>query len=187
MTNLMSDRPSLRLFVFKEGILSRLGHDLRLALTRFEITLDAGAIEARFETSSIRVEGAMKRGVLDENGLSKRDRAKVEATVREQILMTRKYPDAVLEASFESKGDCAEVRGALTLLGRRRALEPIRLVPSGEVVIAKTTLTPTRWGIAPYRGLAGALKIQDRIDVEISIPADLDLNAPGARQWKVDA
>jgi hypothetical protein len=179
----MSELPCLRLFVFKEGLLSRLGHDLRLAVDAFEMTLETGAIEGRFSTGSIRVEGVMKNDAFDAGGLSSRDRAKVEKTIRKEILQVERYPEAVFEANLEPRGDTAELRGSLTLLGRRRALDPIQVIPMGDRLVSKLTLEPTRWGIQPYRGLAGALRIQDRIDVEIAIPADFSLDSIEARRW----
>lgn len=175
--------PSLRLFVFKEGLLSRLGHDLRLSVECFEMTLETGNLVGRFDTRTIRVDGAMKKGSLDPGGLSSRDKAKVEKTVHKEILQVDRYPEVVLEASMDPRGDCAEVRGSLTILGRRRALNPARVIPMGEQLVAAVSITPTRWGIEPYRGLAGALKIQDRIDVELAIPADLDMDSIEARRW----
>lgn len=179
----MSELPCLRLFVFKEGLLSRLGHDLRLSMDAFEITLETGTIAGRFDTTSIRVDGAMKADALDPGGLSTKDRAKIEKTVRGEVLRVDKFPEAVFEASLEPRGDTGELRGSLTLLGRRRALNPIQVIPMGDRFIAKLSIEPSRWGIKPYRGLAGTLKIQDRIDVEIAIEADFTLDSIEARRW----
>lgn len=180
----MSELPCVRLFVFKEGLLSRLGHDLRLRVESFEMTLETGTIEGRFSTASIRVDGVMRGETFDADGLSSRDRAKVEKTIHDDILQTSRFPEAVFEASLEPRGDTGELRGSLSLLGRRRALDPIQIMPMGDRLVAKLTLEPTRWGIKPYRGLAGALKIQDRIDVEIAVAADFALDSIEARRWE---
>lgn len=179
----MSELPCLRLFVFKEGLLSRLGHDLRLSLEAFEMTLETGTLVGRFKTASVRVDGAMKDNTFDANGLSTKDRAKIEKTIQREILRTDKFPEAVFEANLEPRGDTGELRGSLTLLGRRRALDPIQVLPMADRFVAKLTIEPTRWGIKPYRGLAGALRIQDRIDVEIAIEADFSLDSIEARRW----
>ncbi len=179
----MSASPCLRLFVFKEGLLSRLGHDLRLSVTRFDLCVEGGNLVGRFDTESMQVDGAMKKGQLDPKGLSSRDRGKIEQTIRKEILQVDRFPEAVLEASVEPRGDCAEVRGSLTLLGRRRALDTARVLPMGERLVASTSIAPTRWGIEPYRGLAGALKIQDRIDIELAVPADIAIGSVEAKRW----
>jgi len=183
----MSEVPSLRLFVFKEGLLSRLGHDLRLRVESWEMAAEAGSIRGRFDTSSIRVEGVMRGESFDPEGMSDKDRAKVHKTIQREILQTDRFPEALFEASFDARGDTAEVRGALTMLGRRRALDAVQLLPMGEQLVAKTTLQPTRWGIEPYKGLAGALKIRDRVEVEIAVTADFELNSTEARRWAVGA
>ncbi len=180
----MSELPCLRLFVFKEGLLSRLGHDLRLRVEAFEMTLETGNVEGRFQTGSIRVDGVMKGESFDRDGLSAKDRGKIEKTIHKDILQTGRFPEAVFEANLEARGDTAELRGSLTLLGRRRALDPIQLIPMGDRLVATLTIEPTRWGIKPYRGLAGALRIQDRIDIEIAIAADLALDSIEARRWE---
>lgn len=179
----MSELPCLRLFVFKEGLLSRLGHDLRLRVDAFQMTLETGILEGRFDTTSIRVDGVMRGATFEPEGLSSKDMAKIEKTIHEEILETRRFPEAVFEASLDPRGDTGELRGSLSLLGRRRALDPIQLIPMGDRLVAKLSLTPSRWGIKPYRGLAGALKIQDRIDVEIAVEADFALDSIEARRW----
>jgi hypothetical protein len=180
----MSELPCVRLFVFKEGLLSRLGHDLRLSVESFEMTLETGNIVGRFRTGSIRVDGVMKGDAFDATGLSSKDMGKIEKTIHGEILQTSKFPEAVFEASLEPRGDTGEVRGSLSLLGRRRALDTVQLLPMGDRLVAKLTIEPTRWGIKPYKGLAGALKIQDRIDIEIGVAADFALDSIEARRWE---
>lgn len=180
----MSELPCLRLFVFKEGLLSRLGHDLRLSVQSFEMTLETGNVVGRFRTGTIRVDGVMKGDAFDPQGLSYKDMAKIEKTIHAEILQTSKFPEAVFEANLDPRGDIGEVRGSLSLLGRRRAVETVQLLPMGDRLVAKLTIEPSRWGIKPYKGLAGALKIQDRIDVEIAIAADFTLDSIEARRWE---
>ena len=179
----MSELPCLRLFVFKEGLLSRLGHDLRLRVDAFEMTLETGNFEGRFDTTSIRVDGVMKGQTFDRQGLSSKDMTKIEKTIHDEILETARFPEAVFQASLDPRGDTGEVRGSLSLLWRRRALDPVQLIPMCDRLVAKLTITPSRWGIKPYRGLAGALKIQDRIDVEVAVDADFALDPIESRRW----
>lgn len=155
-----------------------------MSVQSFEMTLETGTVVGRFRTGSIRVDGAMKGDDFDPKGLSPKDMAKIENTVHGEILQTAKYPEAVFEASLEPRGDTGELRGSLTLLGRRRALDTIRVLPMGDRLVAQVTIEPTRWGIKPYKGLAGALKIQDRIDIEIAIAADFALDSIEARRWE---
>ena len=181
----MADVPTLHVYVFKEGLLSRLGHDLRLTVKRFEITLERGSLIGRFDTESLGVDGAIRKGELDTRSLSPKDKQKIEATVRERILRTTKFPEAVLEASVDHRGDTAELRATLTLLGRRRALDTVQVLPRGERLAGKVAFAPSRWGIEPYRGLGGALKVRDYVEAELSIPADLDIRSTESHRWTV--
>ena len=70
----MSELPSLRLFVFKEGLLSRLGHDLCIRADAFELTHETGTLVGRFDTQSLRVEGAMRGGKLQVGAMSAKER-----------------------------------------------------------------------------------------------------------------
>jgi hypothetical protein len=42
----------------------------------------------------------------------------------------------------------------------------------GHRLRAEFTLVPTQWGIPPYKALAGAIKLQDRVVVVLDLPAD---------------
>ena len=35
----------------------------------------------------------------------------------------------------------------------------------------RVALTPTQWGIKPFKALLGAIKVQDRVIVEFDLPA----------------
>jgi hypothetical protein len=57
------------LFTFKEGLLSRVAHDLRLHAERCIISREDDWISARFESGSIVVDGVMHGERLDPHGL----------------------------------------------------------------------------------------------------------------------
>lgn len=180
----MSDQPTLRVFVFKDGLLSRLGHDLRLSVHEFELHVRNKAVTGSFNSGSLRVDGVMKRGKLVADGLSAKDKRKVEASVREQVLQSERFPRIELEARAETSGDSARVCGSLTLLGRRCALDPVHVIPAGTNILARTALTPSRWGVAPYKALAGALKVRDHLEVELTLPMESELDAGASHCWQ---
>jgi hypothetical protein len=80
------------LFTFKEGLLSRVAHDLRLHVERFTITREGDELLARFEPASIVVDGVMHGESLDAHELGQRDRTKIAQTIRDDILRTRQHP-----------------------------------------------------------------------------------------------
>jgi polyisoprenoid-binding protein YceI len=168
---------SLRIFTFKAGLLSRVAHDLRLSMGRFEISLSEATIEATFWPATLRVDGAVNRGQLDRGALSPQDHAKIEQALREEVLHTTRHPRATFLGTVdESRGSVA---GELELCGQTRRLV-VQAPTSGPTRVIKVELTPTDFGVEPYRAMAGALRVKDRVGVELT----LDWSpGPGPRAW----
>lgn len=176
--------PSIFVQVFKEGLLSRLGHDLRLSLHRFEVDLVAGKLTARFSPASLVVDGAMRRGRLDTHAISDADREKIHRAICTEILFTARHPEALLAADVREDPDGFRVEGNLTLAGHRRSLPDIVVHRRGGRLEAELEIVPSRWGVKPYRALGGALRLQDRIAIAIDFPAPSGVTATtGEHRW----
>lgn len=158
----------VQLFTFKEGLLSRVAHDLRLHVERFEIVRADDEITARFETGSIVVDGVMHGAQLDPHELSARDRSKIVETMREQILQTRRYPAVTFRGRLDEKA--LRVAGELTMVGVPRPLTVVAKRAGTRLQVA-ITLRPSEWGIQPYSALAGTIRLQDRVRVELELDA----------------
>lgn len=163
---------TIHVFTYKDGLLARLAHDLRLTLGRFEIQRDGAALTARFWPASLTVDGAIDRnGQVDRHALSDGDRRKIAENIASEVLHLDRAP----EASFRGRvvaGEAA-VEGELTLHGRSAPIQAAVRVADGRVR-AEVTLAPSRWGVAPYKALAGAIKLQDRVLVVVDLPAQPD-------------
>jgi polyisoprenoid-binding protein YceI len=171
----MSASHRVRVFTFKEGLLSRVAHDLRLHVERFAIeregTREGEDVVARFDADSLAVDGVMKDGRLDPEGLGRRDRAKVERTIEAEILRARRFPTIEFRGRVTAgEDDTLRAEGELSLVGVRRPLV-IEARRAGERVNAVVTLRPSEFGIAPYKTLAGAIRLQDRVRVELDLEA----------------
>jgi polyisoprenoid-binding protein YceI len=73
----------------------------------------------------------------------------------------------------ELAGDGLSARGDLTMAGATRPVSALlALAPDGHVT-GTIPLTQSEWGIKPYRGLMGALKIRDSVEVvlDAQLPA----------------
>lgn len=170
----------VRLFTFKAGLLSRIAHDLRLQVERFTVTHaerneDEREIVAEFDAGSIVVDGVMNGARFDPSGLGARDRTKVEHTIRGDILRTRVHPKIVFRGTLSAgagagAGGRIRVDGTLELLGVRRPLSLVAVV-EGERIRGSVTLTPSEFGIHPYKALAGAIRLQDRVRVDFDLDA----------------
>src|SRR5690606_28852876 len=71
---------------------------------------------------------------------------------------------------IERAGDALEVRGDLDLAGVRRPLA-VTATHADRRVRARVTLRPSDWGIRPYKALAGAIRLQDRVIVDSDLAA----------------
>lgn len=156
---------TIRVFTFKDGLLARLAHDLRLTLRRFEVRREGANITGTFWPGSLVVDGAVKGGELDASAFSAGDRAKIADNLAE-VLHVGRHPEVTLVAEVDA---ARRIRGQLTLAGCTRPIEAVARADGGKLT-AEVVLTPSLWGIPPYRALAGAIKLQDRVVVRAELP-----------------
>lgn len=160
----------LTLFTQREGMLSAVGHDLRLVARRSTWTWDreTHALEGRIETSSVSVVCAREGDRDAPASLSERDRAKIEASLRDEVLRASKHPEALVRATFAPEGDVAKITGTLTLVGVTRPFEAEARREGGRWR-ARTALDQTRWGIKPFTALFGTIRVAAEVRVEMSV------------------
>jgi polyisoprenoid-binding protein YceI len=160
----------IHVYTFKAGLLARLAHDLRLRVQRHELHVEAGKVRGHCDASSLTVEGVMTERGLDSTGLSERDKRQISETVRSEILRSDTHPRIELEAdvSADATSSTLEVRGQLSVRGRARPVQ-LQLQQRGDQLQGAFELTPSEFGIAPYKALAGAIKLQDRVRVHVEI------------------
>jgi len=155
-----------------EGLLASFGHDLELAVTRFDIRVDPEArrADASFDAASLRVERAFKGGV--EHRLSDADRRGIEDNARRDVLSVTRYPEVRFRTTrvTDVQGGW-DVAGKLMLHGKERDLQvQLRLV--GDRYVASIPLRQEDYGIRPYSTFFGGLKVKSDVVVRLSLPAD---------------
>jgi len=155
-----------RLFTFKEGALSALGHDLVLRAARWSVDLrrESRTVTARVEAASVAVVCARRHGADDPDALSSGDRAKIERTARSEVLRVERFPEVVFEGRWEGD-EPSVVGGTLALCGVTRPIE-VRVSRSGGRLVCKATVHQPDWGITPYHAMLGALRVQADVQVE---------------------
>ena len=171
------DGGRLTLRTYRSGLAAQAGHDLTIEVTRWSGELDGddrapARLEAHIDMGSLQI----REGAGGIKPLTDRDRREIAATARKQLEADR-HPEATFVAEqFEPDGSGGGViNGTLTLHGRTR---PFRLTVSqnGEGRYRATgTVLQSEFGIKPYSGMFGALKLRDAVDVE----ADVDLTGTG--------
>jgi polyisoprenoid-binding protein YceI len=175
--HLDTDRGRILLTTLRAGLASQAGHDLTIEPASWSGELEIGAdaapvgLEVRIDMSSL----VVRDGSGGLKPLSDRDRREIAATAR-KVLSVPRHPDATFSATtFEPAGPDEAggvITGTLTLAGQARPLR-LDVRPSGPGgYVATASVTQSDFGIKPYTGFLGALKVADAIGVrvEISLP-----------------
>lgn len=170
------DAASARCFVYsyKEGVLARLAHDLKLEVRSVTVTVDDGGMptSVRLDPSSIEIVCQMENGAEKPGGFSDADRRKILENLRGDVLAVKKHPAIAFDVtSIEPQGTGHRVRGRLSLHGRTRDLD-VSTRREGDREVAEVTLHQPDYGIAPFSAMLGALKVKAdvlvRFDVRVS-------------------
>lgn len=161
---------TLHVFTFKDGVLARFAHDLRLTLGSFELEIEGRDIQGSFDPRSLVVDGVVKGPRVDPKVLSEKDKSDILNNLAEHVLRWRQHPTVTYEGRLsEVRGGVLTIRGKLTLLGRTGPLD-VTARRQGEVLRGEATLLQTRWGIQPFSALMGAIKIKNQVDVRFELP-----------------
>jgi polyisoprenoid-binding protein YceI len=126
-------------------------------------------LKASCAADSLVIDGVMNADRLDDSVLSDKDQRQILETIRKEILHSEQHPRVELEAEIEQRSPTSfSLRGTLRLRGRERpvAMEAVR---NGDLIQTSFELTPSEFGIPPYKALAGAIKLQDRVRVSIDV------------------
>lgn len=152
-------------YTYREGLLARMAHDLRLTVHRYEVRLSGGKVVATFDPRSARVDGVARGEAVDPEGLSRADKASIERTLVADVVGSG-------EVRFEGRvagGAASVVAGRLTLAsGSAELLVPLTV--QEDHVIVDTIVAPSQFGIRPYRALAGAIRLADRWRIRLVLP-----------------
>jgi len=172
MRSLAPPHATCRIFTYREGLLSSLGHDLELAVGRFEVRVDEDArtVEARFDAASLQVVRALRGGV--ETTLSEGDRQTIEDNLRRHVLESPRHPEIRYRSTrvVDVEGGGFDVDGRLTLHGSERPLA-VSLRPAGDRYVGEVSLHQPDFGIRPYSALLGAIKVKPDVLVRLDLPA----------------
>ena len=188
------DSGRLTLRTYRSGLAAQAGHDLTIDVTRWSAQLDQppagpGAdsapdtaapdsaapdrLTATIDLTSL----AIREGRGGVKPLTDRDRRDIAGQARKQ-LDTGRFPEASYAATSFAPDAAGGgvIDGTLTLHGQSRPLR-LQVSKTGDGRYRATaTVTQSQFGIKPYSGMFGALKLRD--DVEVEVTVDLSA-APG--------
>jgi polyisoprenoid-binding protein YceI len=159
---------TIHVFTFKEGVVSRAAHDLRLTLERFDIDLEGEAVEGEFHLDSLKLDGPVRDGIVHPQEYGAGQRADVERAMHVEILHTARNPVARFHGRAFPKGGGLRVSGELDLAGNKAPLA-FDVTNDGGTYLARIPIQPSHWGIAQYRALLGAIRLKDTIRIDIAL------------------
>ena len=174
---------TLHIYVFREGFLARLGHDLRLTLQSFEVTLHEDSVSATFPIGAIRVDGAFNGDRVDATAITPKDKDGIYTAITHDIFHDQ--PEIHLEGTLDPTAMVLHAR--ITMNGRTVGLNlPLTRKPG--VLMVDLEITPSKWGIAQYKALGGGLRLQDRWRIHLHLPWDytLDKLRGASERWGVE-
>jgi polyisoprenoid-binding protein YceI len=151
---------------YREGVAAKVGHDLVIDVTRWEATLDGERVELTADPRSLRV----REGLRGVKPLTDKDRDDIRKTIEEKVLGGQ--PITFSGVATRQEGGMLVIDGDLTMGGTKRPLL-VNVGTAGGRAQATQELRQTEWGIKPYRGLMGALKVRDEVEVvlDVALPA----------------
>jgi polyisoprenoid-binding protein YceI len=167
----------LRIKTTRTGLGARAGHDLTIEVTGWQA--DVSIDSAHPQASSVSVDAdagslEVRTGSGGIKPLTDADRAQIKTIIEQKILQSGRYP-AISFRSQQVTGtaESFSVDGILTITGTPQPVTVHGQIADGRVH-GFAAIVQSRWGIRPYTGFFGALRLSDEVRVEF----DADL-APG--------
>ncbi|HYM57792.1 MAG TPA: YceI family protein [Solirubrobacteraceae bacterium] len=169
------DTASLQVKTYREGVAAKAGHDLVIEVTRWEATVDIAAdpasstIQLSADSRSLQV----REGLRGLKPLTDKDRVEIGKNIDDKILRGQpiSFRSSVVRPA-DADGRLT-VEGELTMAGSTRPVTAQLDLGADDRVSGTIPLTQSAWGIKPYRGLMGALKVRDELEIVIDAPLSL--------------
>ena len=155
----------------RTGLGAKAGHDLTIEVTRWQghATVDAAtpansSVTVTIEVDSLEVVEA-SGGVVP---LTQADRAEIKKTLG-KILHTGQHPTITFRSrQVDGSAESFTIDGELTIIGVTHPVTVQGRVTGGRVV-GGATVVQSRWGVRPYSGLFGALKLRGEVSVDFDV------------------
>jgi polyisoprenoid-binding protein YceI len=166
-----TDSGRILLRTFRDGLAAQAGHDLTIEVAvwsgELEIAddLKLAGLQVRIDLSSL----VVREGIGGLKPLSDRDRREIAVTARKVLSGGGGLEARFSAADFAPSGDGGVITGTLAIGGNSG---PLRLQVSQTVpgtYKATGSVVQTSFGIKPYTGFLGALKVRDTVDFEAEV------------------
>ncbi|MCP4503238.1 MAG: YceI family protein [Deltaproteobacteria bacterium] len=172
MPRFTEETAECHVLTFKEGVLSKLAHDLLLKVTRFsvDVELENSHVGASFDASSLRVVTAMLKGEPNPTALTDKQKNEIEENICKQVLLPDRFPEIHFVGSrLEPTEEGFSIQGRLHLFGTIGELSATTFVDAGRQR-TEVEINQSDYGIKPFRAIMGAFKVKSMVKVVLSIP-----------------
>ena len=156
----------------RAGLAARVGHDLTLDVTRWsaDITvpgddLSAATVGAELDLGSL----VVREGTGGARPLTASDRRDIESTMRKILGVGAQAMAAFRSSRIIPSAAGGAIEGTLTLNGRS---QPVRLQLTASApgrYRGTVAIVQSAFGIKPYSGFFGALKLSDEVVAEFEV------------------
>jgi YceI-like domain len=161
------DNASLRIETRRGGAAAKAGHDLVIEVRSWQATLVIGEDPAASSLVLSADGGSME--VLQGTGgimaLTDEDRVEIKKTLEEEVLEPGPVEFRSTGVTPTEDGQHLEVSGELEMNGKTHPLEFELDLGSEGGLSGTATVKQSDWGIEPYSGLFGTLKVRDEVEV----------------------
>ena len=167
------DNASLQVRTYREGVAAKAGHDLIIAVTRWDATIEVAdepagwTITLNADPRSLEV----REGLRGVKPLTDKDRGEIRKNIDAKVLGSHPISFRSTHVRPVDESGRLVVEGELSMAGSAQPVTAELTVGDGGAIRGTIPLAQSNWGIKPYRGLMGALKVRD--EVEIVIEANL--------------
>ena len=164
------DNGTLQVRTYREGLAQKVGHDLIIDVGKWDVGAEVAedgtlsAVQLNADPHSLHV----REGLHGVKPLTDKDRADIRKTIDDKVLQGR--PIAFRSTAVEPDNGGLTVRGELELAGTKRPASFELSAAADGRVRGTLPVTQSEWGIKPYRGMMGALKVRDTIEVVLDVP-----------------
>lgn len=148
---------------FREGVAARVGHDLVIEVTRWHAVVDGGSVALTADPTSLEIREA-RNGLKP---LTDKDRRDIRSNIEGKVLGGRPIAFACRAVT----GDAASVAapGELSIGDTTRPVAAtLTRTPEGRLQ-GTIALRQSDFGITPYKGLMGALKVRDDVEIVVDV------------------
>ena len=156
----------------RAGLAARVGHDLALDVTRWsaDVTvpgddLSAATVTAELDLGSL----VVREGTGGARPLTDSDRRDIESTMRKILGAGAQATAAFRSTRVIPAAAGGAIEGTLTLNGRSQPARLQLTAPAPGRYRGTVTVVQSAFGIKPYSGFFGALKLRDEVVAEFEV------------------